>query len=105
MIQNQSNGAISLESFDKIDGKEINSNTYQLYFTGIIIINEEIWKPGNSIEGWFHNFSVLKSEPRGWDSFLAGEPKNYKKGQRVKIKGHSILERRERGWTVIQFSV
>ncbi len=105
MIRNQSNGAISLESFDKVDGKIVNINVYQLFFTATIIINEEIWKPGNAVEGWFHNFTVLKSQPQGWDSYLAGDPKNYKKGQRIKIKGKSTLEKREKGWTVIDISV
>lgn len=109
LILSQSKGIIQLTSFKKTNGQEsiVNGvNYYKMDFNGVLEFQNECWKAGNNIEGWFRNFSVMTAQPQaGWNSYLAGDTKHFNRGDIIEMSGIAFLEKSERGWKCTEVQI
>lgn len=108
-ITSQSEGAISLASFTKTNAIEQDlggMKAYTVEFDAVLKIEKECWKAGNAFSGYFDNYVVRLTEPRGgWDSYDMGVPKHFAAGDQIAFKGKGILIKKENGWEVDEGSI
>ncbi|MBS1624706.1 MAG: hypothetical protein JST83_11840 [Bacteroidetes bacterium] len=103
-IAEQSHGAISLVSFEKTDGKDqtlLGMTWYEMTFTFQVRIDQQCWKVGNGIEGYFSNFVTYAEKPDFWKQYEnAGQASLFTQGFTQTLKGKATFEKSENGWAV-----
>ena len=66
-IMSQSNNSIVLSSIEKLDGNDMEINSakyYDMDIKAVIKFQKEVWKAGNSVDGYFSNFSIMEQKPQ-----------------------------------------
>lgn len=108
-ILSQAQGTIKIDKFNKTNGIESEVSgvkIYKLEWTSTLSVLQDFWKAGNAIEGHWNSFSVMLQKPNsGWDSYLAGDLKEYKKGSTIVLFGVTMLEKTENGWRVTETKI
>ena len=108
-INQESQGAIKLVSFENTDGVERTEEGIHIYtmdFKITIEYQEECNKNGGELGGWLYSdFAVFKRPPQGWDAYLGGQGRRYQKGAKVAITGTMDFEKKESGWNISGFKL
>ena len=106
MINQQSEGKITLAEFKKTNGVKneiFGQEVYQLEFSYTIEFNQECWKVGNALEGYFSNFKVWDKEPELGFNLFGATTKHFDKGEKMTLKGAYTYEKTENGWRKVKF--
>jgi hypothetical protein len=100
-VISQSGGALSLSSFEKTNGYEQDvTKMYVLEWQAEILFQQEGYKAGDAIIGYWQNFRVLQQQPSALDSLIVGNTIHFNKGARVRLTGDSVLRKTEQGWRI-----
>ncbi len=104
-VTGESQGAITLDTFEKTNGYDQQAQGLQLYvleWQGQLGVQREVWKGGDAFVGYWQDFSALPARPGG---FMAATWKRFSKGATIRLTGESTLLKTERGWRVQQLTV
>jgi hypothetical protein len=108
-IAKQSDGALALTQFAKTNGVERvlgGEKLYSLEWTADVTVQEDVWKGGNAIEGYWSSFSVMRAQPDMWGNLLTGgNAREYVKGATVTLIGEAQLQLADNGWRVLGSNV
>jgi hypothetical protein len=108
-VISESQGALKLENFKKTNGYEQNIleiKGYIIEWQADISTQQEIWKSGNFLAGYWSNFGVRTKQPGSMDEMMmASSSKHFNKGAKIRLTGDSYLQKTEQGWRVEELSV
>jgi hypothetical protein len=99
-VTNESGGAFTLTSFNKINGTEQDlggMKAYELEFTCAVTAEKDCWKVGS--------FSAYSSHPTYDQVTNPYEAQQIKKGTRVPFRGKATLVKKDNGWSVEEMSL
>src|SRR5207249_3708676 len=96
----ESGGALLLTSFRKTNGYERGYGLYVIEWQAEILFEQEGYKPGNAIIGYWQDFRVLQQQPGTLDSLVVGNTIHFNKGARIRLTGDSVLRKTEQGWRI-----
>jgi hypothetical protein len=108
-INSQSQGTIKLSDFKKTNGYEqemMGMKMYVLEWAADILVQNEIWKVGNNLEGYWQSFNVTLKKPDYWNAYAnANMPKHFGTGASIHLTGDSRLHKTEKGWIVEELNL
>jgi hypothetical protein len=94
----ESNGALSVASFRKTNGYDSGNGLYVVEWQAEVLFEQEGYKAGNAIIGYWEDFRVLRQQPSNLDAIVVGNTIHFDKGVRVRLTGDSALRKTEQGW-------
>lgn len=101
----KSQGTIKLESFTKTNGYDqeiMGMKIYVLEWEATLSVEETIYKSGDGIMGYWHNFYVMKSAGEQ-NSFFPG--KRFDAGTKVTLNGTYMFQKKENGWEAGNYEI
>lgn len=108
-VVSESQGAIKLENLKKINGYKqdvLGMKMYVIEWSANILVQKEIWKVGNNIEGYWQSFSVTVEEPDFLNAYAnVNAPMHLGTGALINITGEAQLHKTEQGWRVEELNV
>ncbi len=106
MINEQSKGKISLVDFKKINGFKntiLGQEVYTIQYSYTILFNDQGWKLGNELSGYFGNFIVYDEEPNVGFDILNRKAKHFEKGEKYDLQGVFVYAKTDNGWEITKF--
>jgi hypothetical protein len=108
-VVSESQGALKLDNFKKINGSNQSSKgmkIYSLQWQADISVQQDIWKGGNAFEGYWSSFRVSTKQPSYWDEMaMASSSQHFEKGTKIRLIGNSYLQKTDNGWIVAETDV
>ena len=112
-VTTESRGMLTLSSFRKTNGYAgpQGPNLYVLEWQADVAVQQDIWKAGDGMVGYWQNFGVMVQQPGTMDQlFLAGSgqggsAKRFAKGTQLRLAGDCMLRKTEQGWRMEAFTV
>lgn len=108
-VNSESQGSIKLNNLTKTNGYDqevMGMKMYILEWSADVLVQREIWKAGNNIEGYWQNFSVTFEKPGFWDAYASVNiPMHLGVGALIHLTGESKLHKTEQGWIVKELSI
>jgi hypothetical protein len=103
-VSSESGGTLALQSFERTNGFTSGAGGRELYtveWRARVLVNQDVWKGGNALVGYWDSFGVITREPGTWQSMaIGGDPKKITRGTIIEFDGSATLLRTERGWRV-----
>ncbi len=108
-VTSESQGALKLDNFKKINGYDQNiagMKRYIIEWQADISTQQEIWKGGNFLVGYWSDFRVMAKQPSSMDELMmASSSKHFNTGTKIRLTGNSYLQKTEQGWRVEDLNV
>lgn len=108
-VNSESKGILKLDKFKKTNGYSqdvMGTTIYVLEWEADISTNQNIWKFGNGLVGYWQSFRVMTTQPGYWDAYVAGGgTKYFGAGTLIHLTGESKLQKTDNGWRVGDYSV
>lgn len=102
-VRSESQGMILFDYFKKTNGYERSDFTGQHYvieYEAQVVVQQDIWKPWNLVEGDWKNFQVLKQQP---DRIWGTQAKFYSANTKARLNGKCRLIETDNGWRAEEF--
>jgi hypothetical protein len=105
----ESQGALTLADYKKSNGYSQDVGGMKLYvleWQARLLVQQDAWKAGNGLIGYWNDFSVMTTKPGYWESFgAASVPTLLKSGTTIRLTGRSTALKTEQGWRIQEFKV
>ena len=103
-VTSESQAALRLDNFKKINGYDQNiagMKRYIIEWQADISTQQEIWKSGNFLAGYWSDFGVMHKQPGSMDELMmASSSKHFNAGTKIRLTGDCYLQKTEQGWRV-----
>lgn len=101
-LASESQGALTLEAFEKTNGYEQElTHFYVVEWQADIRFDRQGWKPGDAIGGYWNDFQVMPAQ----GGFMSGSWIHFDQGARVRLTGTCTGRRTEKGWRLQELEI